>query len=119
MNNQAPPEQDVVETTQYPQKWEIGKATPEQIAAWKQQHKAVYEVQVDGHFCYLKNPSRKGLGYASAAGKQNPIRFNEILLADCWLGGSEAIKTEDDLFLAVGGQLAEIVQVKEAELKKL
>ncbi len=95
------------------------KATQEQINAWKAQHGDMYEVEVDGHYCYLKKPSRKALGYASVAGKSNPIKFNEILLNDCWVGGDEAIKTEDDLFLAVSGQLAELISVKEAALAKL
>jgi len=41
------------------------------------------------------------------------------LINGCWLGGSENIKTDDDLFYAVGKQLVEIIQVKEAELVKL
>ena len=96
-----------------------GKATPEQIAAWKQEHGEVHEVEVEDHFCYLKNPSRKVLGYASTAGKQNPIKFNEIMLAGCWVGGDEKMKTDDSLFLAVGSVLQELVQVKEATIKKL
>ena len=52
-------------------------------------------------------------------GAKDPIKFNEIMLANCWLGGSEAIKTDDDLFLGASGKLAELIEVKEAELVKL
>lgn len=96
-----------------------GQATPEQIAEWKANNKEVFAVTVDGHIAYLKSPDRKTMSYASVGGAKDPIKFNEILLKGCWLGGSNEIQTDDDLFFAVGGKLAEIIQVKEAELVKL
>lgn len=96
-----------------------GVATPEQIAQWKEKHGDVFAVSVDGHVCYLKKPDRKTLAYASSIGTKDPIKFNEVLLSNCWLGGSEAIKTDDSLFLGASGKLSEIIEVKEAELEKL
>jgi len=95
------------------------KATKEQIAEWKEKHKKVFCIKVDDKACYLKKPSRKALGYASMAGKDNPLKFNEVMLNDCWLGGDEEIKTNDDLFLSVSPKLTELIEVKEAELEKL
>lgn len=98
-----------------------GQATPEQIATWKQEHGAIYAVKVDGHVCYLKTPTRHILGFASAGsegGKQG-IKYNEILLKNCWVGGSEEMKTDDALFLSVSGKLNELLDIKEAELEKL
>jgi len=98
-----------------------GQATPEQIAEWKAKNGDVFAVKVDGHIAYLKTPDRHILGFATAGsdgGKQG-IKFNEILLKNCFLGGSPDIQTQDDLFLAVSGKLAELIQVKEAELEKL
>lgn len=97
----------------------IGQAAPEQVEAWKKEHKAVFAVTVDGHIAYLKKPDRKTLSFASAGGAKDPIKFNEVMLNNCWLGGSESIKTDDDLFLGVSGKLAELISVKEAELVKL
>lgn len=97
----------------------VGQATPEQIEAWKRQHGDIFAATVDGSICYLKRPSRKALGYASFASKQNPLNFNEAILNDCWLGGDETIRTDDAKFLGISGVLAEIIEVKEAELKKL
>jgi hypothetical protein len=94
-------------------------ATKEQIESWKANHGEVYRIQVEGKACYLKQPSRKTLGYASLAGKENPLKFNEVLLRDCWLGGDEAIKTDDTLFLSVSAKLSELIALKEAELEKL
>ena len=97
----------------------VGQATPEQIEAWKKQHGEIYAATVGDGICYLKKPSRKVLGYASFASKNNPLNFNEVMLNDCWLGGDESIRTDDAKFLGVSGVLAELIEVKEAELKKL
>ena len=97
----------------------MSKITKEQIAQWKEKHGDIYKLTIEDHECFLKKPSRKSIGYASVGSKNNPIKFNEIMLKECWLGGDEQIMTNDDLFLAAGVQLAELVQVKEAELVKL
>jgi hypothetical protein len=90
--------------------------TKEQLDEWKSKYGKVSFLKVDGKRCYLKSPSRKALGYASVAGKENPLKFNEVLLADCWLAGDEEIKTDDALFLGASAKLQELIQVKEAEL---
>ena len=95
------------------------KVTPEQIEQWKAKHGEVFKIKVCDKECILKRPSRKALGYASVAGKDNPLKFNEVILNDCWLGGDEEIKTDDKLFLSVGSKLPELIQVEEAELEKL
>lgn len=97
----------------------IGQATPEQIAAWKEQHEEVFSIKVEGHVCYLRKPSRRAISYASVAGKSDPLKFNETLLKECWLGGSDAVRRQDDLFLAASGVLDQLIVIKEAELEKL
>lgn len=97
----------------------IGQVTQEQIDQWKKAHGTVKGLVVDGHIAYLKKPDRKTLGYASTVGSKDPIKFNEIILANCWLGGSEAIKTDDSLFLSAGQVLADLIQVRDAELVNL
>lgn len=91
----------------------------EQIQEWKEKHGKVYKISVDGKSCYLKRPSRKTLGYASVAGKDDPLKFNEVILRDCWLGGDEEIRKDDVLFLSVSAKLADIIETKEAELEEL
>jgi hypothetical protein len=93
--------------------------TPEQIESWKKHHGDVYMIDVDGHKAYLKKPDRKTLSYATSVGGKDPIKFNEILLQNCWLGGDEAIKKDDTLFLSAGQVLGELIQVKEASIAKL
>jgi hypothetical protein len=95
-------------------------ATKEQIAEWKARHGKVFRVKIEeaDKACYLKKPSRKALSYATMAGKDSPLKCNEVLLNDCWLGGDEEIKTNDDLFLSISPKLAELIQTKEAELEE-
>lgn len=95
------------------------KITKEQIEEWKKKYGTVFQLSVDGKTAYLRKPDRKTLSYASTAGQTDPLKFNEVLLKGCWLGGDEEIRTEDDLFLAASGKLGELIQLKEAELKKL
>lgn len=97
----------------------IGQVTDEQLSQWRTKYGEIYAIKVDGHICYLRKPDRKILSYASTVGTKDPIKFNELLLQNCWLGGSEEIKTNDELFLGASAKLSELIQVKEAELVKL
>lgn len=95
------------------------KVTDEQIAEWKKKHGDVFKIEVDGKVAFVKSPDRKTLSYAGSVGTKDPIKFNEIVLNNCWLGGDEEIKTDDSLFLGVGQVLGEIIKVKEATIAKL
>ena len=97
----------------------MAEVTKEQIESWKKKHGDVFEVNVDGKTAYLKRPDRKVLGAASVLGKDDPMKYNETLLENCWLGGDEEIKTDDSLFLGVSSVLAEIIEIKKAEIKKI
>ena len=86
-----------------------GQATPEKIAQWKNLHSEVFKVKVDDSVGYLKKPDRTTLKAITAVANTDPIRSSEILLENCWLGGDESIKTDDEKLLAVSGQLASVV----------
>ena len=95
------------------------KVTQEQINKWKAEHGDVFRLTVEDKECYLKAPDRKTLSYASSVVTKDPLKFNEIILKNAWLGGDEEIQTNDALFLAASSKIAEIIQIKEAELEKL
>lgn len=97
----------------------IGKVTDEQIQIWKNKHGKIYAIEVDGSVCYLKRPDRKTLSAAAAIGQSDPIKFAEIMLENCWLGGDSEIKTDDVKFLGVSSKLDSLVQVASARLKEL
>ena len=95
-----------------------GTATSEQIGDWKKKHGDIFKVEVGDSVCYLKKPDRKTMSYAASLGN-SPIRANEALVQNCWLGGDESIKTEDEKFFGVSAKLNEIVEIKDAEITKL
>ena len=95
-----------------------GLATPEQVAEWKKKHGDVFQVIADDSICYLRKPDRKTMTYVATLGN-SPIRANEALLDNCWLGGDESIKTNDEKFFGVSSKLSDLIQIKEAEITKL
>ena len=102
----------------------IGQATAEQIKEWKEAHGDVFTIKTEDkqentHIGYLKKPKRKHISAATVAGKVDPLKFNETLLRECWLGGSEEIRKDDDMFMSASGVLDQLLDVKEAELEKL
>jgi len=97
------------------------KDLEQKITGWKGKYPKgvfVYETE-DGKTCYLRTPERKALSAAAVIGKNDPLKYNEILLNNCWLDGDEAIKMEDKYFLGISGKLADLVEIAEGELKKL
>nr|DAX36495.1 MAG TPA: hypothetical protein [Caudoviricetes sp.] len=93
--------------------------TKEQIQEWKKQYKDIFVISVEDKKVYLRTPDRKTLSYASTLATKDPLKFNEVILDNCWLGGDEEIKTNDELFLAVSSKLSDLIQIKEATLEKL
>ena len=79
------------------------EVSQEQIDAWKKQHGDIYAIKVDGKTAYLKKPDRKTLSFASVAGQKDPMKFNEIILENCFIGGDEEIKK--DMMTYVCGHL--------------
>jgi len=96
-----------------------GEVSLEQVAMWKNAYRDVFEVKASGKVCYLKRPDRRTLQAADAVGSSDPMRYNEILLDNCWLGGDSEIKTNDLYFLETVPVLAELVDFGRAEIKKL
>lgn len=95
-----------------------GQATLEQIAEWKSKYGEVFAVSVDDSICYLKKPSRAVL--SAMSGLQNDaIKASEFFLNNCWISGDESVKTDDEKFLGVVGQLGNLLQIKAATLEKL
>ena len=93
--------------------------TKEQIKQWKAKYKEVFVLRVDDKVAYLRTPDRATLSYASTLATKDPMKFNEAILTNCWLGGDDEIKTDDALFLSASSKLGELIQIKEATLEKL
>lgn len=93
--------------------------TAEQIAAWKREHKQVFEIEVDGHRAWLRKPTRQELSSSLGMAQTDPLGFAEQLLNSCWLHGDNALKEDDDLFLAVQPLLSQMIEIKAGQLKKI
>ena len=93
--------------------------TKQQIQEWKKQYGDVYVLNIEGKKAYLRTPDPQTLSYASTLATKDPLKFNEAILTNCWLGGDEEIKTDDALFLSASSKLGELIQIKEATLEKL
>lgn len=90
-----------------------------QIEAWKREHGDVFAYEADGKVCYLRRPSRTAIAAASVVGKDDPFKFAEIIVNNCWLGGDEALRNEDRYFMGLSRKVSELVEIKVGEIKKL
>lgn len=110
----------------------IGKATIEQIAIWKKQFGDVFEITVDEHVCYIRPVDRATMRFALSKinvkidkgnnqeiNLEKMIEIGEVILTNCWLGGSEEIKQKDRLLIAASMQAGELFEIAETSLKKL
>lgn len=93
------------------------KYAKEQIAEWKRKHGELFEITVESKSCILHRPTRQDLSYASVV--KDPIKMSETMLNQLWVAGDEEIKTDDSLFLAAIQKMQEVLEVKEAAIKKL
>jgi hypothetical protein len=98
---------------------QTSKVTPEQIEEWKKKHGAVYEFSSEGKVCYLRKPSRDILRAANVGSGEDTIKWNEIIVKNCFLGGDEMFLTDDDYFFGLSKMLTELVETKKVELKKI
>lgn len=92
--------------------------TEKQIQEWKAKHGEVYCITVEDKTGYLRRPDRKILSAANNYANDS-IKYNEFVLKNCWLGGDVVLMDEDVYFFAVCKKLGELIEVKEAELKKI
>ncbi len=93
------------------------KYTKDQLNEWKKKHGDLFEITIDDKSCILHRPTRRDLSYASVV--KDPIKMSETMLGQLWVAGDEEIKIDDGLFLAAIQKMQEVLEVKEAEIKKL
>lgn len=101
-------------------KGQVTGPSKEQVEAWKREFGDVFRLDVDGGYtCYLKKPTRRIYSMALSQGQKSPMRFNEIIINNCWITGDEQIREEDDLFYAACGQIDVLIPEVAADIKKL
>ncbi len=97
----------------------MATVTKEQIKEWKDKHGEIWELAVADKVAYVRTPTRKEVSASSTMALTDPIKSNEFLLKTCWLGGDNEIKEVDSYFFGAVSQLEQIVEIKEATIKKL
>lgn len=96
----------------------IGQVTDAQIALWKKQYgDRLYTIEKDGHIGYLRKPDRTIMSFLASL--TDMMKWNESLMENCFIGGSEIFKKDDDFFLSACKKLDELVNFGEVELKKI
>ena len=98
-----------------------GLATDAQITEWKQKHKyGIYAIEVDGHVGYFKNPGRNELNCAmSKADRDKALNIFEELAGITFIGGSDEILRDDQMFIGVSQELKVKLDGKKATLVNL
>ncbi|NRR90659.1 hypothetical protein HSX10_03675 [Winogradskyella undariae] len=94
-------------------------ATPDQIAAWKQEHGDVFRFKSEAHkkAAYYRKPKRKEMSYLTKI--KDGTQFNAQLLKSCYLAGDKEIETNDDIFLGLGDNIIELLKFAKVEVEKL
>ena len=111
---------------------ETGKQTPTifnggvseaQVEAWKQQHRKSFAVEVqDGdevHIGYFKRPTLETIKAVTKVAKTDEVKAGEIMFDNCWLGGSEELRMDALLFMAVQKQLGTVLNGFQSLIKNL
>ena len=98
-----------------------GEATTTQIAEWKAKHKyGIYALEVDGHIAYFKNPDRNELNCAmSKADRDKALEIFEELATLTFIGGSDAVLKDDQMFIGISQELKIKLEGKKARLVNL
>jgi hypothetical protein len=99
-------------------------ATESQIKQWKAKYGEVHEVCVEIEadqeaFAYFKKPDRRVLALAAKFIENDPIKAGDVLFENCWVGGDEQIKDDDEARLACIELIGKLFKKKQASIKKL
>jgi hypothetical protein len=104
------------------------KATPEQIEAWKQQYgiDQVFEISVplndeNTEFVtgYFRKPNLQAISASAKVMEADPIKSGIIMFDNCWLGGEEKFKNNDEAKMSAIEQLNKLFQIRIATVKNL
>lgn len=100
-----------------------GGVSPEQIEAWKNQHRKVYRIDIvedgDTHIGYFKRPDFATIKAMTKISKTDEVEAGKVMFNNCWLGGSAELGTYAVLFMAVQVQLGKLMNSCMGSLKNL
>lgn len=82
------------------------------------------ELEVEGFTCVLNKPNRgvysRVIGLITPmAGKEPDLLYaGNVILNSCWVSGDDELKDDETLNIAVCLKAIELIEIKEASLKK-
>ena len=98
--------------------------THETIQDLKEKHGRIFKLTAETKqgkkvSALVRAPDRKTLSAAMKLGKDDPMKFNEIILKNIWLEGDEELRTDQELVMGVYQQLGEVIKVADVQLEEL
>lgn len=100
-----------------------GGITEAQVEAFKAKHGKIYRVDIvdgaDTHIGYVRRPDFATIKAITKLSKTDEVEAGKVMLNNCWLGGSEALRTDAVLFMAVQVQLGKLLNGCMGSLKNL
>lgn len=98
----------------------IGQLSTDKIAELKELNKRIYAVEVGGHVAYFREPTRKDINAsASQLDQDSPMDYFETIMRDTIIGGSDAVITDDALYLGALNQVRKKIEGEKAVLVNL
>ncbi|CAM1365915.1 hypothetical protein [Tenacibaculum xiamenense] len=101
-----------------------GNITESQFHTWKEKYGKLIKVEIENEeevpcFAYFRKPSMATRAAVLQTSKVDEFKALEVLFKNCYLGGDEEIKQDDDLKISVITAFADLTQPKEAKAKKI
>ncbi len=100
-----------------------GDLTEEQIAAFKEKYRKSFSIEIkDGseiHVGYFKRPTLETLKAVTKMARTDEVEAGKVMFDNCWLGGSEELRTDALLFMAVQKKLGEVLNGFKGIIKNL
>lgn len=100
-----------------------GGIGPEQVEQFKRKHRKAFRVDIvdgaDTHVGYFKRPDFDTIKTVTKMAKVDEVEAGKVMFDKCWLGGSEELRSDAVLFMAVQIQLAKVLNGCMGSLKNL
>lgn len=99
--------------------------TQAQIKSWKKKWGEVFQIDVptddEGNIAigYFKKPNLETISAAEQFVESEPIKAGNIMFNNCWLGGDDQVKENDECRISAIKVIGSLFKVRTATLKKL
>ncbi len=100
-----------------------GGVTEEKVEEMKRKHGKVFRVDIvdgeDTHIGYFRRPDFDTIKTVTKLGKVDEVEAGKVIFDKCWLGGSEELRRDAVLFMAVQVQLGKMMNSCMGSIKNL